>query len=85
MEMPVAAILSSRLPRVEREAGPLEKSPRTATVILPISIQSVYSFQIVVPVVQRTEQGFPKAKTVFLQESPNDIRSIQLAVFEVVD
>jgi hypothetical protein len=28
--------------------------------VLPISIQSVYSLQIIVPVVQRTEQGFPK-------------------------
>ena len=40
---------------------------------------------IVVPVVQRIERRFPKGKTAFLQESPNDIRSIQLAVFEVVD
>jgi hypothetical protein len=38
-----------------------------------------------VPLVQRIEQGFPKDKTAFLQKSPNDIRSIQLAVFEVVD
>jgi hypothetical protein len=29
---------------------------------LPISIQSVYSFQIIVPVVQRIEQGFPKER-----------------------
>ena len=40
---------------------------------------------VVVPVVQRIERGFPKGKTAFLQESPNDIKSIQLAVFEVVD
>ncbi len=40
---------------------------------------------VVVPVVQRTERRLPKAKTAFLQESPNDIRSTQLAVFEVVD
>jgi len=39
---------------------------------------------VAVPVVQRIEQAFPKDKTPFLQESPNDIRSIQLAVFEVV-
>src|SRR5262245_40126799 len=31
----------------------------------------------IVPVVQRIEQGFPNAKTAFLQESPNDIRSTQ--------
>jgi len=58
---------------------------RIAPPLLPIAVQSVYAFQIVVPVVQRIEQGFPKGKTAFLQESPNDIRSIQLAVFEVVD
>ncbi len=40
---------------------------------------------VVVPVVQRIERRFPKGKTAFLQESPNDIRSTQLAVFEVVD
>ena len=40
---------------------------------------------VAVPVVQRIERRFPKGKTAFLQESPNDIRSIQLAVFEVVD
>jgi hypothetical protein len=40
---------------------------------------------IVVPVVQRIEQGFPKAKMGFLLESPNDIRSVQLPVFEVFD
>ena len=40
---------------------------------------------IVVPVVQRIERRFPKGKMAFLQESPNDIRSTQLAVFEVVD
>ena len=40
---------------------------------------------VAVPVVQRIEQGFPNAKTAFLQESPNDIRSTQFAVFEVVD
>jgi hypothetical protein len=40
---------------------------------------------VAVPVVQRIEQGFPNAKTAFLQKSPNDIRSIQLAVFDLVD
>jgi hypothetical protein len=33
-----------------------------AALVLPISIQSVYSSQIIVPVVQRIEQGFPKTK-----------------------
>jgi hypothetical protein len=40
---------------------------------------------VIVPVVQRIEQGFLKGKTASLQESPNDIRSSQLAVFEVLD
>jgi hypothetical protein len=39
---------------------------------------------VVVPVVQRIERRFPKGKTAFLQESPNEVRSTQLAVFEVV-
>ena len=84
MEMPSqgysqAGCRESRAKLAPREIAPHRKG------VLPISIQSVYSFQIIVPVVQRIEQGFPKAKTAFLQESPNDIRSIQLAVFEVVD
>jgi hypothetical protein len=82
MEMPHAMILSSRLPM--SRGKPPKKSLRIAPPLLPIAIQAVYSLQIIVPVVQRTEQGFPKAKTTFLLESPNDIRSIQLAVFEVV-
>ncbi|OLD88796.1 MAG: hypothetical protein AUG81_05645 [Verrucomicrobia bacterium 13_1_20CM_4_54_11] len=34
--------------------------------VLPISIQSVYSFQIIVPVVQRIERRFPNGKVAFL-------------------
>ena len=79
---PVIALFT-QLPIVESKAP--KKSLRIAPPLLPIAIQTVYSFQIIVPVVQRIEQGFPKDKTAFLQESPNDIRSIQLAVFEVVD
>jgi hypothetical protein len=59
MEMPDATILSSKLPRVESKA-PRNKSLRIAPLLLPIAIQAVYSFQIIVPVVQRIEQGFPK-------------------------
>jgi hypothetical protein len=33
----------------------------------------------------RISKSFRNAKTAFLQESPNDIRSTQVAVFEVVD
>jgi hypothetical protein len=55
-----------------REIAPHRKG------VLPISIQSVYSFQIIVPVVQRTEQGFPNAKTSFLQAFVEVIHSTQI-------
>ncbi len=45
--------------------------------LLPIAIQAVYSFQIIVPVVQRTEQGFPNAKTPLLHKFAQVIRSTQ--------
>jgi hypothetical protein len=38
-----------------------------------------------VPVVQRTEQGFPKGKTAFLQELADLISSTQTAVFKPVE
>jgi len=84
MEMPSQGYSQAGCRESSAKLAPREIAPHRKGV-LPISIQSVYSFQIIVPVVQRTEQGFPKGKTAFLQESPNDIRSIQLAVFEVVD
>jgi hypothetical protein len=46
----------------ESRGNRLEKSPPIAPPLLPIPIQAVYSLQIIVPVVQRTEQGFPNAK-----------------------
>jgi len=49
--------------------------------VLPISIQSVYSLQIIVPVVQRIERRFPNAKTAFLQQLADLISSTQTAVF----
>jgi hypothetical protein len=58
---------------------------RTATGVLPISIQSVYSFQIIVPVVQRIEQGFPKDKTAFLLQFADVISSAQMAAFKCVE
>jgi hypothetical protein len=57
----LARILSTNLPIVERE-GPPQKIAGCRKGMLPISIQSVYSFQIIVPVVQRIEQGFPNSK-----------------------
>jgi hypothetical protein len=69
MEMLNGTILSSRLPRVERKA-PAKKSLGIAPPLSPIVVQAVYSLQIIVPVVQRTEQRFPKGKTQFLQGIP---------------
>jgi hypothetical protein len=60
MEMPVAGILSSRLPRVEREAGPSRNRPAPQRYLAHIHSIRLF-FQIVVPVVQRIEQGFPKS------------------------
>jgi len=56
--------------------------PEQRNSILPISIQSVYASPIIVPVVQRTEQGFPKVKTVFLLESSDVLTSVQNVVFK---
>ena len=67
MEMPVARILSSNLPIVEREGRPQE----IAAHCLQSAIENVKTCperakrvewigNIVVPVVQRIEQGFPK-------------------------
>src|SRR5438093_9801140 len=53
--------------------------------VLPISIQSVYSFQIVVPVVQRIEQGFPNSKTAFLHLFTHVISSTQVTVFKALE
>jgi hypothetical protein len=61
------------------------KSPPTANSTLPISIQSVYSFPIIVPVVQRTEQGFPNAKMRFLQEFADVVSSEQMTAFKGVE
>jgi hypothetical protein len=52
---------------------------------LPIVIQAVYSLQIIVPVVQRTEQGFPKAKTAFLLDFASVISSEQMTGFKRVE
>jgi hypothetical protein len=48
-------------------------------------MQSVYSFQIIVPVVQRVEQGFPKDKTVFLLEFADVSSSEQMTIFKRVE
>src|SRR6266404_724953 len=50
-------MISTQLPIVESKARPREIAAH-CNGNLPISIQFVYSFQIIVPVVQRKEQGF---------------------------
>ena len=47
---------------------------------LPISIQFVYSFQIIVPVVQRKEQEFPKTKLAFYHTSSAIVSVTRLLV-----
>jgi hypothetical protein len=84
MEMLNGTILSSRLPGVERKAL-AKKSLGIAPPLLPIAIQAVYSFEIIVPVVQRTEQGFPKDKTAFLLEFADVIGCAQIAVFKCLE
>jgi hypothetical protein len=79
------AIHNSASGRMSRTKPGFAKSPPTANSTLPTSIQSVYSFPIIVPVVQRTEQGFPNGKTAFLQQSAHVIISAQIAPFKSVE
>jgi hypothetical protein len=72
-------MISTQLPIVESKARPREIAAH-CNGNLPISIQFVYSFQIIVPVVQRTEQGFPKAKPPFYQPLANVLSNAQTAV-----
>jgi hypothetical protein len=77
-------MISTQLAKVESKARPLEIAAH-CNGNLPISIQFVYSFQIIVPVVQRIEQGFAKDKTVFLHELTAVISSAQTAPFKGVE
>jgi hypothetical protein len=54
-------MISPQLPIVESKARSREIAAAGPS-ILSNSIQRVYSFHIVVPVVQRIEQGFPNSK-----------------------
>jgi hypothetical protein len=72
-----------QLPRVESKA--LSKNRRAQQRLLLMCIQTVYSFQIIVPVVQRIEQGFPKRKMAFLQEFAHVISSEQMTAFKRVE
>jgi hypothetical protein len=48
-------------------------------------MQNVYSLQIIVSVVQRIEQGFPKGKTAFLLHFADVISSEQMTAFRRVE
>jgi hypothetical protein len=84
MEMPSQGYSQAGCRESSAKLAPREIAPHRKGV-LPISIQSVYSFQIIVPVVQRIEQGFAKAKTAFLQGFAQVISSAQIAVFKPVE
>ena len=79
------ALDSSHCSRLSRTKLAVAKSSPTANSALPISIQSVYFFEIIVPVVQRTEQGFPKGKTVFLLEFADVSSCEHLTIFKVLN
>ena len=57
----------------------------TAKRILPISLQSVYSFPIIVPVVQRIERRVPKGKTELLHGFAQVISRAQTALLKGVE
>ena len=84
MEMPSQGYSQAGCRESSAKLAPREIAPHRKGV-LPISIQSVYSFQIIVPVVQRIEQGFPKGKTAILLEFADVISSAQTAVLKGVE
>src|SRR5436853_7920423 len=79
MEMPSQGYSQAGCRESSAKLAPREIAGRRKGV-LPISIQSVYSFQIVVPVVQRIEQGFPKPKPAFSLESADIVTRAQTAL-----
>ena len=74
MEMPSQGYSQAGCRESSAKLAPREIAPHRKGV-LPISIQSVYSFQIIVPVVQRIEQGFPNSKGPLWQCFTKQIRS----------
>ena len=83
MEMPSQGYSQAGCRESSAKLAPREIAPHRKGV-LPISIQSVYSFQIIVPVVQRIEQGFPKGKAPPLLESADVVSNVQTGAFELV-
>src|SRR5881275_3554789 len=84
MEIPLAMILSSSCRESSAKLAPREIAPHRKGV-LPISIQSVYSFQIIVPVVQRIERRFPNGKVAFLLDLADVLSSQQMTAFKRVE
>src|SRR6266446_2570968 len=84
MEMPSQGYSQAGCRESSAKLAPREIAPHRKGVF-PISIQSVYSFQIIVPVVQRIKQGFPKGKMAFLLEFANLLSSPQTTVSKRVE
>ena len=84
MEMPSQAYSQAGCRESSAKLAPREIAPHRKGV-LPILIRFVYSFQIIVPVVQRIEQGFPKAKTAFLLDFASVISNEQMTGFKRVE
>jgi hypothetical protein len=67
-----------------REESPSKKSLRIAPPLLPIAIQTVYSLQITVPVVQRIERRFPNPAGFPSHEGSKTRRNRQIAPIPVL-
>ena len=72
-------------PTVETKAVLSRSRYGSEGAVLPIFIQSVYSFPVIVPVVQRIEQGFPKLKAAFLLGFAAVVSSKQTAALKRVE
>jgi hypothetical protein len=57
----------------------MKHSARFTRLASCVKIGSLHPISEIVPVVQRIERGFPKAKTAFLLEFADDIRRAQIA------
>ena len=65
--------------------GPDQSKLSSSRPLLAIGNRKSKIANIVVPVVQRIERRFPKAKTAFLQEFADVVRSAQTAVSEYLE
>src|SRR5947199_8063839 len=79
-EMPSQGYSQAGCRQSSAKLAPREIAPHRKGV-LPISIQSVYSFRIIVSVVQRIEQRFPNSKTAFLHHFAGVTSGAQVVIF----